>query len=140
MATKDNGSIVRENYEAFNRRDLDAAASACSDDMKWQNVSFGQTYRGPQGMKDYLNNWLKGFPDARVEIVNLVESGEWVTCELVGRGTHNGTLNGPAGPIPPTGKSVEVRMCEVHRLRGGKVIDGRSYFDSTTMMRQLGLL
>ena len=60
--------------------------------------------------------------------------------ELVGRGPHDGTLRGPAGEIPPTNQSVELRLCEVSHIQRGKISHGRTFFDAATMMGQLGVL
>ena len=36
--------------------------------------------------------------------------------------------------------SKEVRFCVVVRARGGLLVDGREYYDSATLLSQLGLL
>ena len=50
-----------------------------------------------------------------------------------------GALQSPDGEIPPTGKSMEVRACQVTELEGDKAKAIRHYFDLATMMQQLGL-
>lgn len=56
------------------------------------------------------------------------------------RGTHTGPLQGPNGEIPPTGRAVDVPVCDVFQLRNGKAVGVHSYFDAATLMTQLGLL
>jgi len=46
----------------------------------------------------------------------------------------------PAGTIPPTGRTVELRLGEVYEVRESKIAKLHAYYDSATMMRQLGLL
>ena len=43
------------------------------------------------------------------------------------------------GSIPPTGKSVTLKLCDVFELEDGKVTSQRSYLDTGSMMAQLGL-
>ena len=51
-----------------------------------------------------------------------------------------GPLVGPQGEIPPTGKSVDVAFCDVYQFKDGKFTSLRSYFDTATLMGQLGLM
>ena len=44
------------------------------------------------------------------------------------------------GEIPPTGKSVTLKLCDVLELADGKVKSQRSYLDTGSMMAQLGLI
>ena len=59
--------------------------------------------------------------------------------EFVNRGTHTGPLQTSLGTIAPTGRKVKVRYCSVMRVDDGKVVEGRDYYDSASIMRQLGL-
>ena len=43
------------------------------------------------------------------------------------------------GDIPPTGRSVTLKLCDVIELADGKVTAQRSYLDTGSMMAQLGL-
>jgi ketosteroid isomerase-like protein len=52
------------------------------------------------------------------------------------RGTHTG----PLGPIPATGKSAEVVVCDIVEIRDGKIYREREYYDQLTMMQQLGVM
>ena len=136
MAQLDNAEIVRQIYQAFNDKDLDRLLSYSQPDTKVLNVAFGKTL----GLRDYFSNWMTGFPDGQIEIVNLVASADRVVAEFIGRGTNTGKLFGPTGELPPTQRRVEMRFCEIYDLRDGKVAGARTYYDSATMMRQLELL
>jgi predicted ester cyclase len=79
-------------------------------------------------------------PDCKVEVSNVVAGEEWTVVEFVGRGTHTGPLVGPTGPIPATQKKLELKVCELLRIKDGQINLAHTYFDAATMMRQLGLL
>ena len=55
-------------------------------------------------------------------------------------GTHTGTLHLSLGDFAPTGKRAEVRYCSVMRVKAGMVVEGRDYYDSATIARQLDLV
>jgi hypothetical protein len=42
--------------------------------------------------------------------------------------------------VPPTGKHVVLRFCEVWRIRDGKVISLHNYGDNLSLLQQLGLM
>ena len=62
-----------------------------------------------------------------------------MVVEFTGRGTHTGPLSGPSGVMPPTQKRVELQLCDVWEVNGGKLANLRSYFDTATLMSQLGV-
>ena len=140
MAAQETASLVRQVYDAYNDRQFDHAASLVTDDFNWTMVATGQTFNGPDGMRQYLTGWAQGFPESKVEITNVFAAGDDAVVEFTGRGVHTGPLQTPAGEIPATGKRVELQFCEVHQARGGKLSSGRSYFDMASLMRQLGLI
>ncbi len=45
---------MRETHEAFNARDLDRAAGYAAEDAEWVTVATGETFRGPEGYKRYM--------------------------------------------------------------------------------------
>lgn len=132
--------VVRLLFEAFNERDLERAAAAVSDDFELVDVAAGQTFRGPDGCRQWLEIFRTALPDARTEIVNLFTDGARVASEHIGRGTHTGPFVTPAGAIPATGRQVELRIGEIYEVRDGKITKLYAYYDSATLLRQLGLL
>ncbi len=51
-------------------------------------------------------------------------------------GTHQGDFAG----IPPTGRRVDYHACEIFQIRVGKIVRARTYLDTGTILRQLGVL
>jgi steroid delta-isomerase-like uncharacterized protein len=141
VETQDNAAIIRELFDAFNDRDLDRAASMVSEDFELVDFAAeGQVFRGPQGLRQWLQIFLTALPDATTEPTNVVATGgDWVFTEFLGRGTHTGPLVGPAGTIPPTGRRIELPVGELLRVENGKVTLGHVYYDGATLMRQLGV-
>lgn len=53
--------------------------------------------------------------------------------------TGTGTNDGPLGPLPPTGRQVSMRFCEIREYGAdGKAVRGELFYDQVTMLVQLG--
>lgn len=135
-----NAEIARTIYEAWNRRDMDAASALMAPDGQLEVVGTGDVYTGPDGVRQYNEAWAAGFPDGRVTIDHVLEAGDTVVVEFTGRGTHTGTMVTSMGEIPATGKSIVLKLCDLIEFRDGKCVHQRTYFDTGSMMAQLGLL
>ena len=98
------------------------------------------TLRGHDGYKQFLLGWAEAFPDSRTEITNLFATEDQAVIEFIGRGTHTGTLHGPAGDIPATGRKVEFRLCDVLGIKHEKFVSLHQYYDALSFMQQLGLI
>lgn len=133
---------VRQFHESWDMRDPDRGAEVIAEDCDFEDVARGEKIVGKEPYKaDYLR-WRKAFPDGLCKVENVIVSlcGEWATVEFRNTGTHTGILRSSLGDFPPTGKRAEVRYCSVMRVKDGKVVEGRDYYDSATIARQLGLV
>ena len=140
LTAQDNATVVRALYDAFNRRDMVKALALVTDDVKWINIPFSTSFSGHKGYREFLDNWTTAMPDCKIDITNVFAGEEWSVVEFVGRGTHTGPLVGQQGTIPATQKKLDLKCCEVLRLKDGQITEGRVYFDAATMLRQFGLL
>jgi predicted ester cyclase len=95
---------------------------------------------GRDAIVAYFDQFTQGFPDARWEELSKVESGNTAIDEGYFLGTHTGPLATPTGEtIPPTGKRVRVRECDIATVENGRIISHRFYFDQMDFLQQLGL-
>lgn len=140
MHQEENVRIAKEFYAAWNDRDFDRGAALMADDAEILIVGTGERYRGPAGSIEFSHMWADGFPDGRVEVTDTIAEGDRVVVLYRGRGTHTGTLKSSAGEIPATGKQVTLDLCDVYEIRGGKVQSALTYFDSGSLLTQLGLM
>ena len=127
--------IAREYTGAWNSRNFDRMRDLMHPDYSYTGGD-GQEQRGPEAGIAINKMFANAFPDGRIDIQNIKESGETVIVEFVGRGTHRGDLMGMA----PTGKQVNIPVCDILELRDGKVYREREYMDMATMMVQLGVM
>jgi steroid delta-isomerase-like uncharacterized protein len=140
MSQEDNLRIVQEFQQAWNARDFDRAAALMASDGEILVVGSGERFSGPDGVIEFSRRWADGFPDGRIEITDTIAEGDRIAVLYRGRGTHTGTLRNPMGEIPATGKEVTLELCDVIEIRGGKVQSVRTYFDSGSLLAQLGMM
>jgi len=133
-------SIIRKLFDGFNAKDIDAIEALAADDFELIDCASGEKYTGPEGARRNAEGWLTPFADVSVEILNVIASGDWAVAECVGRGTHSGPMQTPMGEVPPTGKEMELHFCSLIKVRDGKIVEGRDYYDAMTVVTQLGLM
>jgi steroid delta-isomerase-like uncharacterized protein len=131
--------VVREIYTAYESRAFERAAAAFAEGAELHNVPTGDSYRGREGYLQFARGWAAAFPDLRIAVQRLDMGESTGVVEYTLRGTHTGALITAGGFIPPTWASVEIRICDVLRMDDGLIVRLDSYFDSATMLRQMGL-
>lgn len=140
MQAEINFKIVRELYDAFNKKDFSQSQKRISNNAQFNLIPYNMKLLGVEGYLEVVHGWAEAFPDGYCDVQNIYAGEDWAVCEFIGRGTQTGPLMSPGGQIAPTGKKVEVSFCEVMKIKDGKVVSFSSYFDSSTMMHQLGIL
>jgi steroid delta-isomerase-like uncharacterized protein len=127
-------------YEYFNTHNAEGLMSLVTDDFELVDIALGYTWKGKQGWGEWLQNWAVSLPDAITTVNSITATDGRVVTEHTGRGTHTGTLTTPMGAIPATGRKIELSFAEVYIMRDGKIREMRAYWDTGTLMRQLGLV
>ncbi len=132
--------IVRQFHESWDLRDPERGVAVIATDCQFEDVARSERQIGPDGYRMDYERWRRAFPDGEVKVRNVIVDGDWAVVEFVNRGTHTGPLESSLGTFPPSGKRQESRYCSVMRVRDGKVVEGRDYYDASTIARQLGLI
>ena len=115
-------------YAAFNDRDLDTWIGLLDDDV--QITVDAARFRGREAARAYAEGSMRAYPgviaaDRRV----VAESGDTVVSEFR-------LLNPAAAVVAPDGSRSEAwrldgLMCEIVRLRDGRIVSVRSYYAAT---------
>jgi steroid delta-isomerase-like uncharacterized protein len=124
---------------AFNEKNWDAVRASITSDFVYDEVA---THRRVQGVDQVIplwQGWATAFPDAKCTFDRALPGDGTVVLELTWKGTHKGPLPTPQGPIPATGKRIDIRACFVTEIAGDKAKMQRHYFDMATMLQQLGV-
>lgn len=132
--------IVRIFHESWDLCDPEGGAAVIAEDCEFEDVARGELQPGPEAYKHDYNRWRRAFPDGEVKVVNVIVQDDWAVVEFLNRGTHTGPLQSSLGTFSATGRRMEVRYCSVMRVADGMVVEGRDYYDSASIARQLGLV
>jgi steroid delta-isomerase-like uncharacterized protein len=128
-------AIVREHMESENRHEYDVTIETF-DHPRYEIIPTGEVYDGADEVRTYFAATREAFPDQRNELVALHHAGEAVIAEFDLKGTHLGEIRG----ISPTGREFTCRCASFFIFDGDRLVCERVYFDSLTIMNQLGLL
>jgi len=96
---------------------------------------FGFIPPNAEGVKKAINSLHKAFPDFSMVIEDLVVYGD----KVWGRMTARGTQQGQFGPMPPTGKKIEITVIDIMRFKDSKLIEHWGVPDRFALMQQLGM-
>jgi steroid delta-isomerase-like uncharacterized protein len=125
---------------AYNQKDWARAKASITPTFLYDEVASGRRIEGADPTIEAWKGWATAFPDSQGTIDRThVAGNDTVVLELTWRGTHQGTLQIPAGGIPPTGKRIEVRAVAVIEVAGDKARTQRHFFDMATLLQQLGI-
>ena len=138
MATA--ADITRRIFQAYNDRDLDGMLASVNPDVRI-TLPGGQLISGKEEMSAHEQKEWEGFPDARVEVRQVIDQGSMAVAEYIWAATNTGPLNLPDGStLPATGKRIELPCVTVMEVKDGLVAAERSYWDMMEAFQQMGLL
>lgn len=136
MSEKENAQIAEQAIAALNARDLDRYITLLDESFVMEGEMLPGPVRGRAAVRQAIEMRLAAFPDMRVEIEQILTSGDYVILRSRMTGTHKGNLAG----IAATNKSINVQSCNIVEIRNGKAIRGRLYADNASMLQQMGVL
>jgi len=131
-------AVVERGMKAFNAHDLEAVARDAAPDIE-ATAPGDVKLKGPQAVKEYNQNFIRAFSDARVEAKNIFTAGNTVIVEGVFTGTHDGPLKTPMGDVPATGRKVKGEFVQIFEVDRGLVKRDNLIYDQVQLMTQLGL-
>ena len=145
MTTQEMVAFVQRGYDAYNAHQtdphwLDYTDTDVAEDCEVIDVPSGMILRGPEGLKQFLLTFSTAFPDSHGEVTNLFAAQGYAAVEAILRGTHTGIMQSAAGALPPTGRRVELRVCEIFHIRDQKITRHATYYDALGFMQQLGVI
>jgi steroid delta-isomerase-like uncharacterized protein len=126
--------VVREHMQSENEHRFEDTL-ATFDHPRYEIIPTGDVYDGRDEVAEYYRETRAAFPDQRNENIVLHHAGDAVIVEFDLLGTHLGRLRG----LPPTGRTFNCRMTAIFEFEGERIVCERVYFDSATILRQLGV-
>ncbi len=128
---------LEDGFAAWNRHDAAAVAALFPQDAVLRVVATGEAARGREEIRALAESRLRAFPDWRLEALNTYDGGEAVCVEWKLTATHEREFMG----LPPTQRRIELCGCSIFKVAAGdQIAEEVAYFDTGTLMRQLGVL
>ena len=119
--------LLAMHVRAFNERAWGRASEIYAPDLVV--IEPAGTVHGIDAFLGHAQGFTTAFPDSRMEVTTVIESGDQAVMEGVYAGTNTGPLATPQGELPPTGRNWRCPCVRCARsLRGGS----RCY-ESTTI-------
>ena len=128
-------AVVREHMDSENRHAFDVTLATFAH-PRYELIATGEVYDGTEAVAGYYAASRAAFPDQRNEVHAMHHGDDAVIVEFDLLGTHKGPLRG----VPATGREFRCRMVALFLFAGERIVCERVYFDSATILRQLGLV
>jgi ketosteroid isomerase-like protein len=129
--SQENVEVVREANRAWQSGDFDAVVRALDPDIQWHTAADepdAGTHRGVSNVLSVIGGWMRAFEDFSVDVLELIDAGDYVVMPLIARGRPRGSE-----------ASVEVPETQVFTVRDGKIIDVHEYRTKAEALKAVGL-
>jgi ketosteroid isomerase-like protein len=131
--SQDNVGVVRASYDALNRGDVSSVLDFADPDAKFNSLigplEGGDSFRGPEGGREYLALMSGAFADVTWEVEHITEVDDEQVIAYVrvrGRGATSGA-------------GIDQRTVAVFKFRDGKVLSVDSYMHEAEALVAVGL-
>jgi predicted ester cyclase len=131
MTLEENKNLVLDFYAALKREDYEAAAGICDDDFIFYN-QVDTPHHGIDGFMAAEKKNLDAFEGYSMAIETTAEEDR-VVAYIVFEGNQSKEIFG----IPPAGAHLRMSMCNLFRIKNGKIVEKRAHFDRLDHIDQL---
>jgi steroid delta-isomerase-like uncharacterized protein len=127
---------IRRLYDLINAGDIDGFGRQLDDNFVEHNETPGIPPT-KAGVVQYFQILKSAFPDLRMDVQDVIASGDKAVARLRVAGTHQGEFMG----IPATGNSAAVDLIDITRFGDdGLAREHWGVVDQLAMMQQLGVI
>jgi steroid delta-isomerase-like uncharacterized protein len=129
--------LLKEWASAWSTGDIEKLLSLFTDDVSYEDVTFGAVNAGKEALRRFAAAALAAFPGMTFELVSSVVANDASAgaFEWIWRGKQ--TLDFPG--LPATNTPFAIRGVSVVEFRDAKIRRCSDYWDLATYKRQVGL-
>jgi steroid delta-isomerase-like uncharacterized protein len=111
-----------------------------SEDVVLADLPLGEQVHGAAAAREFVARLMSAYSsDFRRQLGRLVvDDGTTYAFEFTETGTND--LAVPGSRFPATGRPFELSVVAIGRVRAGKIVEHKDYWDLTDYLRQVGLL
>ncbi|MBI3537203.1 MAG: ester cyclase [Chloroflexi bacterium] len=132
MSTAENKSLIRRYVEEiYNKANLNALDELLAPNYTRYLATGAPLNRDQQRQR--LAGMRAAFPDIHLEVVRLIAENDFVTMQVIVRGTQRGAFMG----VEPTGRAIAVPAIDIVRIENGKMVEHWGGMDLSVLMQQL---
>jgi steroid delta-isomerase-like uncharacterized protein len=134
--TKDNAATMRRAYELISEGDIDGfgalVAAGFVDHDEVPGIAPTK-----EGVMELFRGYRETFPDMRMDVEDVIASGDTAVARVTVSGTQSGEFMG----MPSSGRRVEVALIDIMRFDDdGLVSEHWGVVDMLSMLQQLGVV
>ena len=139
LTTEEMITIAREQMDSFNTGDWERLQARLTADSRYHEFGTQRKVESPEEIVELFKGWKTAFPDAAAHR----DERRWqprhggVGSDLEGH-AHRAAETAD-GTIPASGKRQETPAAFVFAFEGGRIKESRHYFDSMTLLEQIGV-
>ena len=127
-------AVIKEHMDTEVTHEFDRTLATFDGHPRYEIMATGQVYDGDDEVMNYYRTTRTAFPDQRHDNSRFHVTDDSVIVEFDLLGTNLGEFYG----LPPTGKAFRVPVIAVFRFAGDRVVNERIYFDSASLVTQIG--
>jgi steroid delta-isomerase-like uncharacterized protein len=120
--------------DVLNHGRFDALTEIIHPDYRYEGPDGAQLH-GLDELQMLVARYRAGFSDFHVAITSELADGDLVAMTMTLTGTHDGEFDG----ITPTGRRLSLPLAVFTRIEDGRIVQDREFYDTGTMLAQLGL-
>ena len=129
--TRDSLDTQSRLYAEYARGNRGAVLEALAEDVAWHSVEctdipWGGSYRGREGVESFFARLDSAAQITGYEVEQVIAQGEWVTV-----------LARVRARFAATGQEQEFASADIMRIRGGRILEFREFYDTATVLSML---
>ena len=132
---------MKASIDAYNAQDVSRAIEYESESIV---VYSPEHPKGVSGRDSIINSMTADFvalPDIQFNVERIIGQGDEVSVRGFVTGTNTGPLMTAKGrTIKASKRRISISQAYFHRLQEGKIVETHSYWDTRTIVAQLGFL
>ncbi|KUI46618.1 ester cyclase [Mycobacterium sp. GA-1199] len=130
--------VIRVHMDTEVTKEFDATLATFKNESggrpHYEIMATGQVFDGDDEVMAYYRSTRTAFPDQRHDNVRFHVADDAVIVEFDLLGTNLGEFYG----LPPTGKAFRVPVAAVFFFEDDRIVNERIYFDSASLVTQIG--
>ena len=132
----DHAATVRRFYDLINAGDIDGFGALLAADFVEHEQQAGLEPT-KDGVLTFFRMLRAAFPDMRMQVEDIIASGDKVVARVRTTGTNQGAFMG----MPATGKRVDAQLIDIMGMGDdGLCHEHWGVMDQLTLMQQLGVV